>query len=340
VDSNGNGGSKGAEARGDESALMRALAGGDENALSTLYASHAPMVFAIATRSLDRAAAEEIVQDVFLALWRHASSFDPALGSVRGWLSTIAQRRVANELRRRSRRPKLEAESDDPAQVPIDPAPEPAVREWLEFRRAAVRDAVRELPPEQRQALGLAFFEELTHEQVAEVLELRLGTAKTRIRAGIAKLRARLTPIAALLAIAIGGLALSLVWQRSEQMRDERALAMLTSSDMVPLRLEGPSGGESDTHATWRARPGDPTAVLTLSHFPDPPAGAVYQAWTVHGRVMTSIGTLRPGPDGHARLVAENPAFAIAPEGLEITVEPAGGSVSPTGPVVVAWPKR
>ena len=174
-----------------EEALIRSLAGGDEAALRELYSRHAGAVFALAARALDRPAAEEIVQDVFVAIWQNAEHFDPALGSLRTWLLAIAQRRIANELRRRSRRPKL-ASDDGESLAAVDPSPGPVAEAWLAYRRAAVREALEHLPAEQRKALGLAFFEELTHEQVAQVLELPLGTAKTRIRTAMLRLRAAL----------------------------------------------------------------------------------------------------------------------------------------------------
>jgi RNA polymerase sigma-70 factor (ECF subfamily) len=86
---------------------MRALAAGSEDALRPLYARYAPIVFGLAAHSLERAAAEEIVQDVFLSVWRSAHQYDPARGALRPWLLQIAHYRILNELRRRSRRPRL-----------------------------------------------------------------------------------------------------------------------------------------------------------------------------------------------------------------------------------------
>jgi RNA polymerase sigma-70 factor (ECF subfamily) len=323
-----------------DEALMRALAAGDESALRELYARHAPAIFALAARTLERPAAEEIVQDVFLALWQSADRFDPERGALRTWLLVIAQRRIANELRRRSRRPKLT--DDETAQAALaDPAPGPAAQAWLAYRRAAVREALEHLPNEQRQALGLAFFDELTHEQVAEILQLRLGTAKTRIRSGLRKLRAPLAGLVALLALAVaGGVGTWIALETGRAGLDERALALVTSSEVTPLRLEPAGEVTSDIHATYRARPGTPLAVTTLSHFPPAPADRTYQAWARHGTVYTSLGAARLDASGHALLVAEGPELATAPDELIVTLEPAAGSAAPTGPVVVAWPKR
>jgi RNA polymerase sigma factor (sigma-70 family) len=321
---------------------VRGLAAGDDACLRELYARHAPWIFALALRSLDRASAEEIVQDVFVALWRNAARFDPERGSVRGWLSVIAQRRISNELRGQSRRPRLEAQdAGGGLEVAADPGPGPAGLAWQEYRRTAVRSALETLPREQRQALGLAFLEELSHEQVAELLGLRLGTAKSRIRAALAKLRAPLAPLVAVLALLLlGGLAGIALRERAAESLDSRAIDLLTSSDVVPLRLESAATAQSGIHATYRALPGTPLAVMTYTHFPAAPAGASYQAWARHGAVYTPIGAAQPDANGHARIVAEGAAFATAPDGLLVTLEPGSGSTVPTGQVVVAWPKE
>jgi RNA polymerase sigma-70 factor (ECF subfamily) len=327
-----------------DEALMRRLAAGEDGALGALYARHAPLVFGIAARSLEKAAAEEIVQEVFVALWQHAGEFDPERGPLRPWLLQIAHRRILNELRRRSRRPAAEADpaGERLAELP-DPDPGPLAAAWREYRRDAVRAALELLPPAQRQALGLAFFEELTHEQVAEVLELRLGTAKTRIRAGLQRLRRELAPVLAVLALLLSGTLVTLVHRHGEQAAsfavDERALDLVTSSEVTPLRLEATPAAPADAHATYRARPGNDLAVLTLSHFPAAPAGRAYQAWIRHAGVWVSLGVVRPDASGYARLIAQGPGVAAAPDALQVTLEPEAGSASPTGPALAAWPE-
>ena len=324
--------------------LMRALAAGSEDALRPLYARHAPAVFGLAAHSLERAAAEEIVQDVFLAVWRNAAQYDAARGPLRPWLFQIAHRRVLNELRRRSRRPRLAADPDGEqvASLP-DPDPGPSAAAWSEYRRNAVRGALELLPPAQRQALGLAFFDELTHEQVAEVLQLRLGTAKTRIRAGLAKLRAELVPLLVSLTLVLVAAIAAVLHSRGADeavlARNGRALDLVTSSDVVPLRLEPPAGVASETHANYRARAGSPTAVLSLSKLPRAERGFVYQAWLRSQGKWLSLGVAAPDASGRARIVAEGPALAAPPEALEVTLEPEGGSTEPSGPPVIAWPR-
>jgi RNA polymerase sigma-70 factor (ECF subfamily) len=141
-----------------DEALMGALAGGQDAALGPLYGRYAPLVFSLATQSVGRTVAEEIVQEVFLAVWRKADTFDPARGTFRAWLLQSAHYRILNELRRRERRPRLAPDPDglQLAALP-DLEPEPPEAVWSEYRRDAVRAAMAKLPPPQRQALGLAF---------------------------------------------------------------------------------------------------------------------------------------------------------------------------------------
>ena len=323
--------------------LMRSLAGGRQDALGLLFARHAPLVFGIARQTLDRGAAEDIVQEVFLAVWHGAATFDEARGAFRPWLLQIAHHRVLNELRRRTRKPlSTNATDPDPLDGLVDPSPEPSVELWQEFRRSAVRQALEQLPPLQRQALGLAFFEELTHEQVASVLNLRLGTAKSRIRSGLQRLRQQLSPVLALLALVlVGGLATlgTLEFRdRSAVTRDERALDLVTSSDVHPVRIGAVPGAPTDAHANWRARPGTKLGVLSLSHLPVAPQGFVYQAWLLHDGVWTSLGTVVPDADGKARIVAEGEAVALPLEALRVTLEPSPGSAAPRGTTVLAGP--
>lgn len=330
----------GAASETSDEALMRGVASGEDGALGALYARHAPLVFGIAAKSLDRPAAEEIVQEVFLALWQHAADFDPERGPLRPWLLQIAHRRILNELRRRRSRPPAWSDEGRLAELP-DPDPGPHAAAWREYRRTAIRAALEQLPPPQRQALGLAFFEELTHEQVAQVLALRLGTAKTRIRAGLQRLRRELAPGLLVLALVLSGALATLVHrQREEAARfalDERALDLVTSSEVTPLRLEGTPAAPAGAHATYRARPGGELAVLTLSHFPAAPAGRTYQAWIRHRGAWIPLGTARPDASGHARLIVQSAELAVAPDALQITLEPEGGSSAPTGPPLAAW---
>lgn len=161
-----------------DEALVARLAGGDEAALRALHQRWAALVFAVAARFVDAAAAEEVVQDVFVTLWKKHEQFDAKRGSFKGWIVQIARRRALNELRRR----KGQGQQDEQALAQLrDDAVEPDEAQWLAHRRAVIRAAVDALPEAQRQALSLAFFDELTHEQIARVLHTPVGTTKTRI---------------------------------------------------------------------------------------------------------------------------------------------------------------
>ena len=319
---------------------MRRVAGGDADALAALHRRHARLVFRIAAQTLDRAAAEDLVQEVFLAVWRNASRFDPARGSLRAWLLQIAHFRALNELRRRSRQPAIAPDPDGllAGGVPAD-GPGPAEIASRRSGRAIVESAFADLPPAQREAVGLAFLHDLTHEEVAAELGLPLGTAKTRIRAGLRSLRGALAPhrvalLALGLLVAVG---LRYRAERATTARYDRALSMVTASDSVNLRLGAVPGVPAETHARYRGRPGAPIAVVVVSSFPPAPAGEAYRVWARHGGVWTSLGTVSPDATGSGRLIAEGDAVKSLPEALEVTREPRPGSAAPRGPAIVVW---
>jgi len=323
-----------------DEALMSDLASGQQDAIGLLYARYAPTVLGMASQALDRPTAEDIVQDVFLSVWKSAPTYDAKRGPVRPWLLQIAHYRIANELRRKSRRPQIQAdpEGEKLASIP-EPGPGQSEEVWNAYRHSALRRALEELPPPQRQALGLAFFDQLSHDEIASALKLPLGTAKSRIRAGLRALRLRLAPlVAALAGIAIlGAVALRLFSGRAEFARDERALTMLTSSDSEALRLTSPGAPDSRIHGVYRHRPGSPIAVITLSNFPPAPAGRVYRVWALYGGTWIPLGDSVPDSSGHARRIAEHPALASRPDRLEVTLEPEAAGPSPTGPIQITW---
>jgi RNA polymerase sigma-70 factor (ECF subfamily) len=320
--------------------LMRQIADGSAEAVALLHRRYARRVFGLAAQTVDRAAAEDLVQDVFLTVWRNAARFDPERGTVRSWILQIAHYRLLNELRRRSRQPEITPDPDGLVLEGVAAGdPGPAEMAWRQQRRAVLEAAFDALPPPQRDAVGLAFVDDLTHEQIAAELDLPLGTAKTRIRTGVKKLRGMLTPQWAALA-ALGLLVAIGVRYRAEHTtlaRYDRALSMITASDGVNLRLAPVSATSPDTHARYRGRPGVGMAVVTFSQFPPAPAGRTYQAWARHGSTWTSLGTVVPDAAGSARLIPENPRLSTLPDALEITVEPSAGSAAPGGPVIVAW---
>jgi RNA polymerase sigma-70 factor (ECF subfamily) len=318
---------------------MQQLAAGQQEALGPLYSRYAARIFRLASQSLDRATAEEIVQDVFLTVWRKATAFDPQRGAFQPWIYQIAHFRILNELRRQSRRPQIDPDSERLRLAEIvDPDPEPDEVLRQAEQRATLRSAIEALPPAQRQALNLAFFEDLTHQQVAAELDLPVGTTKTRIRAGLQKLRASLSPAVAALVVAAVGAYFGVRYHNEQAVRalDERALALVTSSETVAIRLVAAPGVAAATHAVYRGQAGAAMAVLTLDDFPPAPAGQTYQAWVRHGQTWTSLGTVKPDQRGDARLIAQGPVLAVLPDAIEITREPSGGSPAPTGPVVVS----
>src|SRR5207237_2909326 len=132
-------------------------------------------------------------------------------------------------------------------------------------RRALLESALEELPAAQREALGLAFVDDLTHAQVAAELGVPLGTAKTRIRAGLQKLRGTPAVLAALcLLVALG---LRYRAEHATLARYDHALSIVTASDSVNLRLGAVAGTPEATHARYRSRPGVGIAVVTFSNF-------------------------------------------------------------------------
>lgn len=328
---------------------MRDLAAGQQEALGPLYGRYAGLVYHLAAQSLDRAIAEELVQEVFLATWRTAANFDARQGAFRPWLIQLTRWKILNELRRRRRQPTVRAASDDRGGDPnadadrlnavADADPGPEERTWQDENARTVRAALDALPPAQRQAVALAFLEGLTHEEVAHTLNLPLGTAKTRIRSGLQSLRFRLAPLAAsLLGVGLAVLGLRYVELQRAYERDERAIPILTISELTPLRLtpastEVPAGA----HANYRGRPGTGLVVLTTELLPPLPGGRVYRAWVRHADRWTSLGTLAPDTDGVARLIAEGPELATPPDSVEITVESAE-SPTPAGQVILTWP--
>jgi hypothetical protein len=252
----------------------------------------------------------------------------------------IAHFRLLNELRRRNRQPEIVSDEDGlllERQPAGDVGPDEAA--WRNHRRSVLESALGELPAPQREAVVLAYLADLTHEQVASELGLPLGTAKTRIRAALAKLRGTLGSQRAAFAALSLVAALGILY-RSEHAtlsRYERALSMVTSSDSVNLRLAPLPGTPEETHARYRGRPGAGIAVVTFSRFPAVRADEVYQAWARYGDNWTSLGTVVPAADGSARLLPEGRALATVPDALEVTRERRPESTSPRGPVLVAW---
>ncbi|HEX4664271.1 MAG TPA: sigma-70 family RNA polymerase sigma factor [Terriglobales bacterium] len=166
-----------------DSVLMSRIRAGDEHALAALHDRYAQVVYSVALRVLgDTAHAEDILQEIFLQLWREPQKFDSNRGSLGAWLAVIARHRAIDHLRRR--RP----ESDiDEVIVSVDSELEQTADRNKVI--AKIRSAVQQLPAEQRKPLELAFFQGLTHSEIAANTGEPLGTVKTRIRAALLTLR-------------------------------------------------------------------------------------------------------------------------------------------------------
>ena len=259
--------------------LIQQLAAGHPEALSLLHLRYAALIFALAARTLGPASAEEIVQDVFVTIWQKAATFDPARGAFRPWALQITHRRILNELCHQQRRPQLDPDPDAMRlDRVLDEKPEPDEALWQVHRRAVIQSTVKALPPKQAQALSLAFFNDLTHEQVAEYLNLPLSTAKTRIRVAQQKLRFSLVSLVmeVLAMMLVGGLGiLGIRYQRQQValQRNQRALHLVTASDVVPPRLTVELGVPSATHATYRRPRSTDMAVMIFSNFAPAPGG-------------------------------------------------------------------
>lgn len=177
-----------------DEALIGRVVFGDRAALAALYDRHARLLYATAVRILgDAAEAEDIVHDVFVSLWTKSAEFDPGRGSAIAWTLTLTRNRSIDRLRTRKRRGDLLQGSDETATAPQRAtAPSDSADElWSKEKAQAVRQAVQELPPDQKSALELAFFSGLTQQEIAARLQAPLGTVKARIRRGLLKLRER-----------------------------------------------------------------------------------------------------------------------------------------------------
>ena len=175
-------------------ALVQSIASGDQLALRALYEQTYRLVFTLTVRiTNNRETAEEVTVDVFHDVWRRASQYDPAGGSVVGWVMNQARSRAIDRLRFDQRKKRVN-ESGEP---PLPPA---ATRDPLETVDVAeqarmLRDALLVLTPDERQAIESAFFFDLTYREVAERLQQPVGTVKTRVRSGLGKLRHALSSL-------------------------------------------------------------------------------------------------------------------------------------------------
>lgn len=177
----------------DSPALLARVGRGDREAFETLYERFEVLVYSTAVHVLgDAAAAEDVTQEVFLRLWRRPDRYDADRGRFISWLLSITRNRAIDELRGRGRRRRFETDPPEAAENSIDHSAEgdPSHLALLQEDRIVVRKALLGLPAEQRTAIEMAYFGEMTQVEIAEALSQPLGTIKTRIRLGMQKMRA------------------------------------------------------------------------------------------------------------------------------------------------------
>ena len=174
--------------------LVRAIAAGDEQALHALYEQTHRIVFTLTMRITgNRETAEELTLDVFHDVWRRASAYDPASGSVIGWMMNQARSRAIDRLRFEQRKKRVPDHAD--TSVTIAPSSSPHDVLDASDQGRVLRDALQVLTNDERQAIETAFFSELTYREVAAKFNQPLGTVKTRIRSGLEKLRQALAGV-------------------------------------------------------------------------------------------------------------------------------------------------
>jgi RNA polymerase sigma-70 factor (ECF subfamily) len=173
--------------------LLAACARKDRGAFSRLYALTAPKLFGVAVRILKREDwAEEVVQDCFVSVWNHAGSYSAGLSAPMTWLTSIVRNRCLDRLRR----PNLEVvlvaaddDAEDPIEAMADDAPGPLDELARSADARALADCLRRLEAKQRQAIMLAFYDGLSHSELASHMRQPLGTVKTWVRRGLERLK-------------------------------------------------------------------------------------------------------------------------------------------------------
>jgi RNA polymerase sigma-70 factor, ECF subfamily len=173
----------------DWTRLVQSIAAGDQDALRALYARTHRLVFTLAIRIAgSRESAEEITLDVFHDVWRRSGQYDPAGGSVLGWIMNQARSRAIDRVRFDQRKKRVAPHPDGSVQEPVELVGPAELAEARRSRRV-LHEALADLTPDERQVIETAFFSDLTYAETAVRLDQPLGTVKTRVRSALAKLR-------------------------------------------------------------------------------------------------------------------------------------------------------
>ena len=177
-----------------DAALIERIRGGEREAFIAFYDRYSPLLFSVAARVLgERKEAEDVLQEVMLVIWNKSGDYDPQLGTLSSWAVAVTRNNALDRLRARTRRLRLIEEAAILAQDP-DATSYPSANEIVHGRERAelLRDAMKELPADQRMAIELAFFTGLSQSDIATRLQQPLGTIKARIRRGMLRLRDQL----------------------------------------------------------------------------------------------------------------------------------------------------
>ncbi|WP_353828876.1 RNA polymerase sigma factor [Agromyces sp. SYSU T0242] len=170
----------------DDRSLALEFAAGDERALREAYARWSPLVFRLASRSLgDRTDAEDVTQQVYISAWKGRGSFDPTRSSLGAWIVGITRHRIADAHEARARARRLDERLA--AEAAVDP---PVAHDDL-ADRVMVAEELDRLEPVPRKVMQLAFYDELSHSQIAERMDLPIGTVKSHVRRSLTRLRTR-----------------------------------------------------------------------------------------------------------------------------------------------------
>jgi RNA polymerase sigma-70 factor (ECF subfamily) len=174
-----------------DEALLNAIAGGAVWAMDSLYQRYSRILYSLAYRMVsDHQVSEDLLQEAFLAVWRHATTYSPQTGTARSWLISILHHRAIDYLRRVRRRSNIQEAPLEELELNESIAhPDAWDAAWQAVKSSHVRAALMKIPPEQRLVIELAYFQGWTHSEIAEGTQIPLGTIKARMRLGMLHLK-------------------------------------------------------------------------------------------------------------------------------------------------------